>query len=299
MNISFFIPAYNCADTIEESINSILETNFTDGDELIIVNDCSTDNTREVLDEIKSKNPVIRVIDHKRNKGGASARNTAAENSLNALLFCLDSDNVLEENSIQPLKDKLIDDSADVVAFEEMRFFNTANPRETNFSWKSLPLTTLTDYMADNKNPGSGGNYLFTKRSWEKAGGYPESAGSLDTWGFGFMQLASGCKVVALVGSYYFHRYGIDSYFVRDLRKRNMSLTALQLILPYHYLISPADLDYIMSRKNRYTWFDNYHLRPIKIIEENIGMEGLHSPMIKTNRIRQLISRLYGKIFRK
>ena len=37
-NISFIMPAYNCADTIEESVDSIFNGNFTDGDELIIVN---------------------------------------------------------------------------------------------------------------------------------------------------------------------------------------------------------------------------------------------------------------------
>ena len=45
MNISFFIPAYNCAKTVTESVISILETNFQEGDELIVVNDCATDNT--------------------------------------------------------------------------------------------------------------------------------------------------------------------------------------------------------------------------------------------------------------
>ena len=50
-NISFIMPAYNCADTIEESVDSIFNGNFTDGDELIIVNDGSTDNTEKVLDK--------------------------------------------------------------------------------------------------------------------------------------------------------------------------------------------------------------------------------------------------------
>ena len=43
--ISFIIPAYNCADTLVESIESIFDGNFEDGDEVIIVNDASTDKT--------------------------------------------------------------------------------------------------------------------------------------------------------------------------------------------------------------------------------------------------------------
>src|ERR1700731_2316616 len=113
-NISFFIPAYNCSKTIAESVDSIMETNFTDGDELIIVNDCSNDNTLEVLRELKEKYPAIVIIEHSRNKGGAAARNTAVENAKHELLFCLDADNVLVPLSIAPLKKYLIDNKADV-----------------------------------------------------------------------------------------------------------------------------------------------------------------------------------------
>src|ERR1700753_4278088 len=122
--ISFFIPAYNCSKTIAEAVGSILETNFTDGDELIIVNDCSTDDTYETLSHLKTKYPVINVITHHRNKGGAAARNTAVENAGHELLFCLDADNVLTPSSIAPLKKYLTDNNADVASFQYQHFFN-------------------------------------------------------------------------------------------------------------------------------------------------------------------------------
>jgi glycosyltransferase involved in cell wall biosynthesis len=88
-NISFFIPAYNCATTVAESVESIMADNFNDGDELIIVNDYASDNTAEVLLSLKAKYPLINIITHKRNKGGAAARNTAVENATNDLYFAL------------------------------------------------------------------------------------------------------------------------------------------------------------------------------------------------------------------
>jgi glycosyltransferase involved in cell wall biosynthesis len=267
--ISFFIPAYNCAATIAESVDSIMATNYKEGDELIIVNDCSTDNTEEALDTLKSKYPVIKIITHKGNKGGAAARNTAIENAAHELLFCLDSDNILEDNSISALIQVLIDSKADIASFQEMRYFNNNNHHDIKYTWKFLPTTTLADFMADHKNPGSSGNYLFTKKSWVKANKYPEFAGALDTWGFCFKQLASGSKLVSLPGSGYYHRFGSESYYIRDMGSRNMSIAALQIILPYYYLIHPDDLDYITSKKHRLIWFENFDKKPIRILSSD------------------------------
>lgn len=297
MNISFFIPAFNCAGTIEESVDSIMETNFEPGDELVIVNDCSTDDTASILTKLAAKYPQIKVITSERNRGGAATRNTCIENTTHPLLFCLDSDNVLEQNSINALKKRLLVNLADIAVFETIKFFNSADKYDTKLTWNSLPLTTLSDYMADTNNPGSSGNYLFTRKSWEKCGGYPEYAGALDTWGFGFIQLANGYRMVSLPGSYYFHRFGTESYYIRDSNARNMSLAALQIILPYNYLIDSVDFDYIMSKKYRYTWFDNIKVKPIKMLEENIGRKPVRTELpAKKISVLQYLRRLARKI---
>ena len=53
-NISFFMPAYNSEKYIEEAVRSIMDTNFLDGDELVICDDCSNDITREILYTLKN-----------------------------------------------------------------------------------------------------------------------------------------------------------------------------------------------------------------------------------------------------
>ena len=78
-SISFFIPAYNCSETISEAVDSIMETNFAAGDELVIVNDCSTDDTAKTLKKLRDKYPVILTIDHKRNKGGDYSHTVARD----------------------------------------------------------------------------------------------------------------------------------------------------------------------------------------------------------------------------
>jgi hypothetical protein len=104
IHVSFVIPAFNCRDTVEDAFESIVHDNFRSGDEIIIVDDASTDGTPEVLERLDSHGLPLRVVTHGRNKGGGAARNTAAENARNALLFCLDADNLLSPGSIPSLR---------------------------------------------------------------------------------------------------------------------------------------------------------------------------------------------------
>jgi glycosyltransferase involved in cell wall biosynthesis len=294
--VTFFIPAYNCATTVGESVDSIMAGNFTDGDELIIVNDYSTDDTANVLLALKNKYPVIKILTHKRNKGGGAARNTAIENSANDLLFCLDADNVLEKSSIEPLKSHLLKAGAAIASFQEMRYFNTADCNNIQYIWKFLPVVSLADFMADHKNPGSSGNYLFTKKSWKDAKGYPEFAGALDTWGFCFRQLATGSTLVTLPDSYYFHRYGSNSYYIRDMSSRNMSLACLQVIIPNYYLFHPDDLDYMMSAENRMNWFENLDSRSIRILDSPLGLKSISINVNQSPIKQSFLKKVYYRL---
>jgi glycosyltransferase involved in cell wall biosynthesis len=263
-SISFFIPAFNCADTIIESVNSIIDTNFNDGDEIIITNDGSTDNTERVINNLANKHPFVKIINHQRNRGGAAARNTAIENAKHEILFCLDSDNILAPNSISPLKKYLIEKNADCAIFQKIYFFKD----NIEVLHKKIEyvggLVTLEYCFSENDTPISSGNYMFTKTSWEKAGGYPEE-NWLDTWGFGVRQLFAGAKMYTLPDTFYYHRRGHESYTIREVRKGKTSLNALQILIPYFHLLSNQSENYIMSKRSRYTWFFNLKNKPLKL----------------------------------
>ncbi len=268
-NITFFIPAYNCSQTIKEAVESIILTNFHSGDELIIVNDGSSDQTGDILNGLKSKYPCITIINHNRNKGGGAARNSAVEASSNELLFCLDSDNVLEPASVQVLKSYLLNNNADVASFQNLNYFSKSISEITEV-WKlSAGIFTTRDAFSEAFSPGAGGNYLFTKPSWVRAGGYPEFAGSLDTWGFGIRQLLTGSKFMVMEDTGYYHRLSENSYFLRDAwnRQRSISLRATQILIPFFDQILDEDIDYILSKKHRYSWLENLSKRPLRMTE--------------------------------
>ena len=293
LGISFFIPAFNCAATVGESVESIMEGNFSEGDELVIVDDCSTDATPAVLDELQARYPALKVFRHLRNKGGAAARNTAIENARHQILFCLDSDNVLAPGSIPKLKDFLITSGADVASFQELHYFNGSIENVTQTWTFKSGTTRLADYLSHHKVPGSSGNYMFTKESWTRAGGYPEFAGALDAWGFGFRQVATGSKMKVMPGSHYHHRHGHESYWCRDASEGKFPVAALQILLPFLHLLVDEDADYVMSREGRKQWYGNLEIRPLRLkkeVAEDFG-GNIAPPKTFARMLKRLVAR--------
>ena len=264
-NISFIIPAFNCAETIDETIDSIYDGNFSNGDEVIIIDDASTDQTLQICKNLQNKYTNIKIIRHNINKGSAAAaRNSGIDISRNDFIFCIDSDNILEKYSVPELLNYLISNNADVAAFGELHYFNVSKSDITHkWIYKENEIK-LSDALAGHYWPGPSGNYLFTKSSWIKAGRYEESyGGAYDSWAFGMKQLATKSKMVTLPNTYYFHRYGYESTFVKDKNKFNPSLIGLSLLLKYLDQINKDDIEYIMSKGNRYSWYEDLENRPI------------------------------------
>lgn len=87
--VSVIIPTYNRADLLPRAINSVLSQTFT-AYEIIIVDDCSSDNTQDVIASLSD--PRIRQIRHDRNKGQSAAINTGIANARGEYIAFLDDD---------------------------------------------------------------------------------------------------------------------------------------------------------------------------------------------------------------
>jgi glycosyltransferase involved in cell wall biosynthesis len=265
LNISFIMPAYNCSETVEEAVESIFRGNLLPGGEVIIANDCSTDGTDAVLEQLASTHPEITVLTHDENRGGGAARNTAVSAARHPVIFCLDSDNVLVPESVPQLLRHLIDTGSDVSSFGEVRYFRRSDPEITH-KWVFKSITyTLAECLANKRVPGASGNYIFTRESWDRAGGYPEAAGALDAWGFGLRQVATGSKMTVLEGTGYLHRHGYPSYWVRDRHKGDLDLKAYSILQPFLHLLKDADAVYVQSAKGRRRWFTDLEKRPLHL----------------------------------
>jgi glycosyltransferase involved in cell wall biosynthesis len=264
--VTFVVPAYDAADTIVESLRSILD-NMESRDELIVVDDCSKDDTAEVVQKFIDQNTKfdIQLIRHKYNKSDGGARNTGIEASANELVFALDADNILADGSITPLVKKMQRDKADVASFQELYYFKDSIDRvEMKWHFPDDVKYDIAYHLSHFQTPSASGNYLIRKESWTRFGRYPEYAGALNNWGFGLAQAVHNTNTVVLKNSFYYHRYGHESLWVRDEKAGKVPYIALQLLLPFLDLINDKDVDYIFSKAGRFNWFSNLEMRPIR-----------------------------------
>jgi len=292
--ISFVIPAFNCAETIEESIDSIFKGNFEDGDELIIVNDGSTDSTPKIIYKLQKEYSQIKIVNNIRNIGCPASRNIGVKLAKNDLIFNLDSDNILIPGSVPKLKNYLLTESADIAAFSEYHYFQKDTKKVTHKWVYDSKIMTLADFLAGPINPGPGGNYLYTKKSWEKINGYWEYGKGLhEAWGFTLKQLVNGAKFVVLPNSFYFHRFGHESLFVSESKKEfESSLMATKMILNFEDLLNKEDADYIKSEEGSRTWFENLFKKPIRLKSNEKGTTGHIVRLTKENSIKKILKKI-------
>lgn len=115
VDVSFVVPAYNCSELIGRAIESIMNQRLG-AFEIVIVNDCSKDNTQDVLDELARQFSCIRVISHEVNRKQGAARNTGIDASRGEFVYFVDADDWLEAGSVGELIEVANARSLDVVA---------------------------------------------------------------------------------------------------------------------------------------------------------------------------------------
>lgn len=91
VKISIISPAYNASKYIAEMIDSVIAQTYQNW-ELIIVNDCSRDNTAEIVRQYLKREPRVHLIEHTENGGAARARNTALNAASGEYIAFLDCD---------------------------------------------------------------------------------------------------------------------------------------------------------------------------------------------------------------
>ncbi len=119
--ISVIIPFYNSEKYLNECIDSVLRQTFEDF-EVICVDDCSSDNSVEIIKEYSKKDNRVRLLQNKQNSGPGASRNLGVDNAKGKYIFFLDSDDFICIEILKILYDTLKETDSDTVISRTITF---------------------------------------------------------------------------------------------------------------------------------------------------------------------------------
>ncbi|SDX22528.1 glycosyltransferase family 2 protein [Pseudomonas sp. NFACC08-1] len=127
VTFSIIMPVFNAVRTLNESVLSVLDQTFTDF-ELIIVDDCSVDGSRESIKLFAEMDNRIRTVFLERNSGVANARNAAIKCSEGSYIAFLDADDVWMRDKLLR-QNEFFSNGADVVYSDFIRFYEDGHEK--------------------------------------------------------------------------------------------------------------------------------------------------------------------------
>lgn len=98
--VTIITPVYNSERFIKKTIESVSKQTYKNW-ELILIDDCSTDNSSEIIQDLSKDDNRIRYIRLEKNSGAAVARNTGLEKAQGRYIAFLDSDDLWEPNKLE------------------------------------------------------------------------------------------------------------------------------------------------------------------------------------------------------
>lgn len=149
MKLSVIIPVYNVKNTLERCVQSITRQGFRDY-ELLLVDDCSTDGSDDLCDQLAKDNNHIRVIHRKVNGGLSEARNTGLKKCHGQYLMFVDSDDFIAENCLREWMMLVnIHPDYDIIEFPVYKHYGSA--RQQRLQFHNQVYTDMLSYWLEGK----------------------------------------------------------------------------------------------------------------------------------------------------
>ena len=168
LNVSLYIPVYNGESTIESVLKSVIKLS-PGPDEIIVVNDGSSDKTKNILEKYINQ---IKIINNSSNMGLGYSRNRGVSESKNEDIASLDADVEVNSNWLKDLfeiKEKF----GSAISGGKLR--EKYKDRSIYDHWRHVHATQNSFGEKDIENLGkplAGSNTLLSKSAWKKVGGY-------------------------------------------------------------------------------------------------------------------------------
>ena len=121
--VSIITPAYNAASFLEETVKCVQEQTFSDW-EMIIVDDCSKDNTYALARRLSEEDNRIKILQNDKNSGVAATRNKALDAAIGEYIAFLDSDDLWLPQKLEKQVD-FMDTGQYVLTYTNYQKFNS------------------------------------------------------------------------------------------------------------------------------------------------------------------------------
>lgn len=156
IKVSVIMPLYNDEIYLERTLQSVVSQSLKEI-EIIIVDDCSTDNSVGIVEKFMKRDARIKLIRHDSNRGGGAARNTGMPYAKGEYLSFLDSDDYFYPNMLEEAYRRSKDVEADICVFNvkyaeghtpAMNFNKGYIPKKDVFSVKDIPTKVFEVFNA-------------------------------------------------------------------------------------------------------------------------------------------------------
>ncbi len=136
LRLSVIVPFYNVEPYIEQCIRSLYDQDIPEEEyEVICVDDCSPDNSREIVKEYQKKHKNLILIEHERNKKLGGARNTGLRAAKGEYVWFVDSDDYIAKNCMGKLLSEAERQDVEVLLFN---YQNVQDGKSTVVSYPAI-----------------------------------------------------------------------------------------------------------------------------------------------------------------
>ena len=157
ISISVLMPVYNSEKFLLETVQAVINQSYTDW-ELILVDDGSTDNSKEICTKLMNDDKRIKYI-FQENLGVSHTRNVALENAQGKYIVFVDSDDLIHEDYLKILINSIEKNNSDVSVcnFIERKILNTGKIEDITREFylkEVMEMSEMKDYIMDFGNSG-------------------------------------------------------------------------------------------------------------------------------------------------
>ncbi len=140
MKLSVVIPCFNEAATIESIIGAVRDSSYAPK-EIIVIDDCSSDGTQEILEKLKARGWIDHLVHHEINQGKGAAIRTGFRQVTGDIVIVQDADLEYDPAEYQRLVKPILDGKADVVYGSR---FMGDRPHRVLYFWHRVGNAFLT-----------------------------------------------------------------------------------------------------------------------------------------------------------